>query len=137
MGVYPDMWAEGIRTPVPKVCGSKKTNDYRGITVQPIMGKLFEEIVKVRLNFVNEAYERVDKYNGGFLKGSRTSDNMFILEGLVQRQLSIGKNVYVCFIDFSKAFDMVNRNILFYKVLIQGFEGKIIDVLRNMYIICL
>ena len=133
MGVYPDMWAEGIRTPVPKVGGSKKTNDYRGITVQPIMGKLFEEIVKVRLNYVNEAYERVDKYNGGFLKGSRTSDNMFILEGLVQRQLSIGKNVYVCFIDFSKAFDMVNRNILFYKVLIQGFEGKIIDVLRNMY----
>ena len=28
---------------------------------------------------------------------------------------------------------MVNRNILFYKILIQGFEGKIIDVLRNMY----
>ena len=133
VGEYPEIWAEGIRTPVPKIVGSDKTNDYRGITVQPVLGKLFEEIVKVRINFVNEAYRKVDKYNGGFLKGARTSDNMFIINGLVQRQLNIGQNLFVCFIDFSKAFDMVDRNILFYKVLIQGFEGKIINVLRNMY----
>ena len=43
---------------------------------------------------------RKDRYNGGFLKGS-----------LIERQLGLGQNLIVCFIDFSRAFDLMNRDI--------------------------
>lgn len=76
---------------------------------------------------------KVDKYNGGFLNGSRTSDNLFILNGLIHRQLILGRSLFVCFVDFSKAFDLVNRHILFYKIMKGGWTGRVVDTLRNLY----
>ena len=58
---------------------------------------------------------------------------MFIINGLAERQLLLGKNLNLCFIDFSKAFDLVNRNILFYKLVRTGWHGKVIDTLRSLY----
>ena len=76
---------------------------------------------------------KVDKYNGGFINGSRTPDNIFILNGLIQRQLILGQSLFVCFVDFSKAFDLVNRHILFFKIMKEGWQGRVIDSLRNLY----
>ena len=39
--------------------------------------------------------------------------NFFILTGLNERQLSVGKELCVCFVDFSKAFDLINHTVLF------------------------
>ena len=39
----------------------------------------------------------------------------------------------VCFVDFSKAFDLVNRHILFYKIIRDGWKGRVIDTLRELY----
>ena len=72
-------------------------------------------IVHDRLMFVNESFDILDKFNGGFMKGSMTADNIFILQSLIQRQLIKKEKLYICFVDFSKAFDLVNRHILFYK----------------------
>ena len=52
------------------------------------------------LTFVNEAFDKINKYNKGFLNGGRTSDNLFILNDLDERQLSLGRALYVCFVDF-------------------------------------
>ena len=130
---YPDAWAYGLKSPVPKPGNPKDVDNYRGITILPIMTKIFEFIVNNRLTFVNEAFGRIDEYNGGFLKGSRTSDNIFILKSLIDRQLYLGKKLYVVFVDFSKAFDFINRNILFYKIVKSGITGRIIDTVRDMY----
>ena len=51
---------------------------------------------------MNEAFDEIDKYNNGFLKGSRTSDNLFIFNGLVERQLFLDWALYVCFVDFQR-----------------------------------
>ena len=45
----------------------------------------------------------------------------------------IGESLFVCFVDFSKAFDMVNRQISFYKIVKGGWTGRVIDTLRNLY----
>ena len=45
----------------------------------------------------------------------------------------MGKPLYVCYVDFSMAFDLVNRHILFYKLIKQGWCGRVIDTLRNFY----
>ena len=86
-----------------------------------------------RLIFVNEAFGILDKFNGGYLKGSRTTDNIFILKTLLQRQLLTGEQLFVCFVDFSKAFDRVNRHISFYKLFKSGLHGRVIETLHNLY----
>ena len=130
---FPDAWAEGLRTSVFKAGDKLNPDNYRGITVLPIFEKIFEIMAQRRIEFINDAFDRTDKYNGGFLKGSRCSDNLYILSSLIERQVNLGQSLIVCFIDFSKAFDLINRDILFYKVIKSGLSGRIIDTLRDLY----
>ena len=122
-----------MRTAIYKADARLDSGNYRGITVLPMIEKIFETAVYNRLQFVNEAFNKKDRYNGGFMPGMRTSDNMFILHGLTQRQISMGKSLYLCYIDFSRAFDLLSRNILFYKIMKGGWCGRVIDTLRDLY----
>ena len=106
---------------------------YIFIPVLSVFTKIFEMAVNNRLNFVSTAYDTADRFNGGFTQGSRTSDNIFILQGLIERQNILGKPIFMCMVDFSKAFDLVNRNILFFKLIKSGVHGKVIDTLRSLY----
>ena len=130
---FPIKWASGLRSAIFKNGKRSQVDNFRGITILPIIEKIFEIVVYRRLAFVNEAFNETDRYNGGFLCGSRTSDNIFVLNGLIERQLTLGKSLLVCFVDFSKAFDVINRNILFYKLLKNGWTGRVIDTLRSLY----
>ena len=130
---FPDRWAEGLRTPIFKNGRVDDTDNYRGITVLSVFAKIFETAVNNRIVYASEALREDDETNGGFIKGSRTTDNIFIVLGLVQRQLFLGKPLLICMVDFSKAFDLVNRHILFYKLMKQGYLGKVIDTLRSLY----
>ena len=126
--VYPDSWAEGLRSALPKEGG-----DVRPITIVPMYAKIFEMIIDNRITFINNAFRKQDIYNRGFLKGSRTQDNIFILTGCIQKQLNLGNKLFVAFVDFKKAFNYVNHNILFFKLIKSGLKGKCINVLRSMY----
>ena len=130
---FPDVWTCGIRSAI-FISGSRnQVDNYRAITILPIMEKIFEIAVYKRLYFVNEAFDDVDKCNGGFVCDSLTYDNMFIVNGLIERQLALGKPLFVCFVDFAKAFDLVNRHILFYKTIRNGWKGRVIDTIRSLY----
>ena len=130
---FPDVWTEGLRSAVFKSGKHNFVNNYRGITILPIMEKIFELAVYRRLTFANESMGQIDKYNGGFINGCRTSDNMFILLGLIHRQMIMGEPLYICFIDFSKAFDLVNRHIFFFKIMKGCWSGRVIDTLKDLY----
>ena len=58
---------------------------------------------------------------------------MFILLGCIQKQLCQGKKLYVSYVDFKNAFNFVNRNILFMKLIQSGLNGKAIHLLNDMY----
>ena len=81
---FPESWAEGIRTSIHKSGAISDPCNHRGITVLPIFEKVFEIIVQRRLEFINEAFMSKDRFNGGFLKGSQTTDNLFILQSLIE-----------------------------------------------------
>ena len=70
-------------------------------------------------------HSRIYKWTSIFLHAN--------IQGLIERQLILGKSLYICMVDFSKAFDLVNRNILFFKLIRAGFHGKVIDTLRSLY----
>ena len=69
----------------------------------------------------------------GFRKNSGTVDNIFVLHGVINHMLNENKKLYVAFIDYTKAFDYVVRENIWYKLLNYRVRGKIIDVIRSMY----
>jgi hypothetical protein len=132
-GIYPTAWSESWVTPIHKGGDHMDPNRYRGISVMSCMGKLFCSILNNRLaNFIQK-YELGNKYQVGFTKNCRTSDHMLTLKTLVDKYSQNNRKLYTCFIDFSKAFDTVWREGLFYKLLKMGIGGNFVKTIRNMY----
>ena len=70
----------------------------------------------------------------GFKKGHRTSDNVFVLNTIVKRFLKVEKRkLYVAFIDFRKAYDKINRNLLFLKLQRLGVKGLLYQNIKAIY----
>ena len=125
---YPDAWGQGLRVAIPK--GNK---DIRPITIEPIFAKVFETILDNRISFINEAFQKIDRFNGGFLKGSMVQDNLLILTTIIEKQMCLGKPLYFAFVDFKKAFNFVHHDMLFYKLIKTGMTGRFINTLKDMY----
>jgi hypothetical protein len=56
-----------------------------------------------------------------------------VLNTIVNKVLSGGKQLYCAFIDFTKAFDLVYRNGVWYKLLQMGVSYKCVNSIRCMY----
>ena len=48
----------------------------------------------------------------GFKKGSRTRDQIANIHRIIKKAREFQKNIYFCFIDYTKAFDCVDHNKL-------------------------
>ena len=132
-GEYPDKWSEGVIQPLHKKGSYNEPDNYRKLTLMACMGKIFEAILNKRLVFQSEATGIVDPNQFGFTQGCRTSDNVFIIDSLISYQKSLRKNLFITFIDFSKAFDFVNRSFLYFKMIKKGFGGRLVKVIRSMF----
>ena len=109
--------------------GSKScAENYRRITVTPALGKLFESILETRLSYKNEVCIDDDPCQAGFKSNSRTIDKIFILKSLVVSQRTHKKTLYACYIDFTKAFDYVNRDALIFKLKKRFVDSKFLPV---------
>ena len=51
----------------------------------------------------------------------------------IDSYLNKGKKLYLCFVDFAKAYDSVWRKGLFYKLIRYGFSVIILKLLKSMY----
>ena len=69
----------------------------------------------------------------GFRKGRHTTDHIFFLKSIIDKVVKKGQYLYICFVDFSKAYDKVWRSALFFKLECLGINGPILDMIKDMY----
>ena len=69
----------------------------------------------------------------GFRPNMRTSNNLFVLKTLIDKQFHKNEKLYCCFVDFSKAFDTVWRKGLLAKLKTFGIHGKMLSVIEDLY----
>ena len=70
---------------------------------------------------------------GGFRKGRSTTDSIFILHSIINSLISQNKKLYCAFLDLRKAFDWVDRNCLWLKLVSIGLSGNMYNIIHNMY----
>ena len=90
-------------------------NNYRGITLLSCHGKLFTNILNSRLSNWAENYYIYIEGQSGFRSGMGTIDNIFVLHSLINHFVNNNNKLFCAFADFSKAFDYVARDNLWYK----------------------
>ena len=131
---YPRAWQVGATSPVPKPKGSLDCrDDYRGITVGGALARLYSLVLNTRLDALAEENGYRARGQAGFRKGRGTPDNAFILNHVIERSRSEGSPVYAGFIDFRKAYDSVDRSILWECLAHLGVHGNFMRSLQAMY----
>ena len=110
-GIVPDYFSGGVLTPVPK-SGKDPTilDNYRGITVTPIIGKLFEKLLLLRLQETVNVNQSELQF--GFTSGLSPTISSLICTEVINEAEIEGKPLYLVTIDTQKAFDCVNHVIL-------------------------
>ena len=107
--------------------------NYRPITILSCLGKLFTAIINTRLNAFSDERYLITHSQAGFRKGFSTSDNLFIIQSLIDILKSKNKKLYCAFVDFKQAFDTVWRKGLWYKLDQYNINGKCLQLIKNMY----
>ena len=66
------------------------------------------------------------------LENMGTVDNIFVLNGLNTHCINENKYLYCCFVDFTKAFDYIDRDILWYKLIKIGVRGQMLNIMIHL-----
>ena len=130
-GFYPDEWATGIIIPIFKKGDRSLPSNYRGITLTSCMSKVFTYILNQRLCRWFEQSDILSQSQFAYRQGYSTTDAVFVLNSVLS--LNLHRTVYCAFIDFTKAFDCIDRQILYRKLMNSGVSSKMLHILVNMY----
>ena len=131
-GYYPESWTTGIIVPIYKKGDRKIPGNYRGITLTSTMSKLFTFILNKRFcDWLDDA-NILSGTQFAYRKGYSTTDAVFVLNSIVS--LKVKPSIVCCaFIDFSKAFDLIARELLYRKLKNYGISKKFLTIIMNMY----
>ena len=132
-GVIPEDWCLGIIMPLHKSGARDNPDNYRGITLLSCLGKLFSSLINGRLQAFLDKNDGMTEAQAGFRAGYSTLDHIFTLHMVTNMYLSRKKRLYCAFVDFKKAFDMVDRAILWKKLVEGGMAGRMLDTLKATY----
>ena len=118
-------------TPLVKnKCGDlTDMNNYRAIALCNIESKILEKTILTKVM----SYIDCDQYQFGFKKGHSTTLCAGIVKQSIDYYISRGSHVFVCFIDYCKAFDKVNYWKLFKQLIDDGVNGCIVNLLVYWY----
>ena len=128
-------WLHSLVSAIHKKGAKEDPDNYRGISLMSCLGKLFLTIINNRLTEFCIAKGLISPCELGFVQGNRTSDPHIILQNLLRKYChKRGKRLYGCFVDFSKAFDCVPRDILMKKLQDRGINGKVLEIIKTLYL---
>ena len=135
---FPERLSVGLIAAVYKSGDKSDMSNYRGITVGSVIAKLFAMILEQRIASWAEEHAVKAKVQAGCRKDFRTTDNIFILRSLIDKQKQTrqkGKpgKLYCCFVDFKKAFNTVPCAVLWQVLEELGVCGRILDIIKSLY----
>ncbi|KAK2726812.1 hypothetical protein QYM36_007604 [Artemia franciscana] len=127
-GQFPKIWKDGVVVLIPKVGKDKsKLQNYRTITLLPGLGKVYERLVKQRMNQVIELNRELKNIQCGFRRNRNTEDVMLMFINDAVYALENKKVLLMTFLDVVSAFEsMVHRHIL-EAIMAAAVKGQLLE----------
>ena len=100
-------------------------SDFRGIAISSNLSKVFEYCILDRYEY----FFKSDDNQFGFKKKVGCNHAIYTVRNIVNRFLDGGSTVNLCALDLSKAFDKVNHNALFIKLMKRHVPIVLLDML--------
>ena len=131
--IIPSVWNQADISLIPK----SATKDpyaplnYRGISLISCMYKLYPGLINQRLTSLMERGDLLVDEQNGFREGRSCQDHVYVLSSIIRNRNTQNLSTYAA---FEKAFDWVDRDLMFYKLASQfGLGGKIYNAIKSLY----
>jgi hypothetical protein len=131
----PAKFGQSYTVPLLKVYSCSKNlnvNDFRGISISPVLSKIFEHCVLRR--FSNYFVSSDNQF--GFKRAVGCSHAIYTVRSTVDHYVSNGSTVNLCALDVSKAFDKMNHHGLFIKLMNRCLPVAVLSMLENWFSRC-
>ena len=128
---WPQHWKRSDFILITKKGNVKECSNYCTIVIISHASKVMLKILQARLQqYVN--YELSD-VQAGFRKDRGTRDQVVNICWIIGKAIEFQKNIYFCFIDYTKAFDCMDQNKLWKILKEMGIPDHLTCLLRNLY----
>ena len=129
--IIPEAWKTAAIIPIPKKGDLSKPDNYRGISLAPVAAKIYNKLL------LNRIYPHIDPLlrpnQNGFRKGRSTLPQILAIRRILQECRIGNKSAAIVFVDFSKAFDSINRETLFHILGLYGIPEPLINAIKLLY----
>ena len=123
--------ARSVFITIPKKPGAIDCDKFRTISIMSQLSKL---VLKIILNRVRNKIEwEIAEEQYGFRKGKGTCNAIFIIRMIGERTIEMQKDLFMCFIDYQKAFDTVKHADLLAILSRLDIGRKDLRIVRNLY----
>ena len=131
---FPVAWNVAVITPVFKKGDNTQFSNYRPIAVMPVIAKIYASVLNKRLAAWSEQTDGARApCQAGFRPGFDTNVQLFALRHLIDSYRKQRKLLYCCFVDMTKAYDSVPRDLLWQRLQSVGVTGYMLTAIQAMY----
>ena len=116
---------------IPKVSGTLDCEKHRTISIMSQITKIILKVILKRIK--RKIRQEVAEEQCGFVEGKGTSNAIFILRMIAERTIQKERDLYLCFIDYEKAFDRVKHTHLMDILETIGIDKNDLNIIRKLY----
>ena len=120
-----------ILLPIPKKGSTKESVNHQTTAIISHASKVMLKILHTRLQHYGN--QELPDVQAGFRKGRGTRDQIATIGWIIEKAREFQKNIYLCFINYAKAFDCVDHNKLWKALKKMGISDPLTCLLRNLY----
>lgn len=130
-GLVPTVWRKAIICPILKDPDSDKRLplNYMGISLLSCVSNLYTSFLNKRLSKYLEGKHILADEQNGFRANRSCENHVFTLSSIIHNN----DNVFTTFIDLRWCFDVIDRKILLYKLLLNHVNDTFYNYIRNIY----
>lgn len=130
-GIVPACWKYTVVNPIPKVKGSQMPNDMRPVNTSTIFDKVLQTSVKEQIEtHLNRFHLIIDEQSAYREQHSCETALNFVLCDWIEMRNG-GKIIVAVFLDLSRAFETIDREILMIILECNGIKGTVAEWIRN------
>ncbi len=107
---WPVDWCRAIFVPLPKKGDLQLCENYRTISLICHASKIMLKIILCRMT--KKLKEEISASQAGYMKHRGTRDHIYNLQMLIRKCQEMQQDLFICFVDYSKAFDNARYNQL-------------------------
>ncbi|KMQ89503.1 endonuclease-reverse transcriptase [Lasius niger] len=129
--VWPKEWITSVIVPLHKKGPTCKCENYRLIALITHASKILLHIIHSRLQPF--ADRQIAPEQAGFVSGRGTREQILNLRQLIEKAREYYMPMFLCFVDYEKAFDNVKWHLLWPILGEMGFPLHLIYFIKNLY----